>query len=126
MKENLKILIADDCTLMQLVMRTFLTGLHPQSEIQETSNLQETFTALAQAEFDLLLLDINMPNGDSTPDTVREILAKQKSIKVCMFSSNEKNTVEQYFLEAGAVGYIQKNQHIRVNAQQVLGAITYS
>ena len=120
MNQGLKILIVDDSELMRMVIKGFLKKFLSGFEISETPDLSETFNLLAKKDFDFVLLDINMPKGDSNPDTVREILSIQQNIKVCMFSGNDKSTLEQAYRNAGAIGYIQKNSNIATSLNEVL------
>lgn len=120
MNQGLKILIVDDSELMRMVIKGFLKKFLCGFEISETPDLPETFNLLAKKDFDFVLLDINMPKGDSNPDTVREILSIQQNIKVCMLSGNDKSTLEQAYRNAGAIGYIQKNSNIATSLNEVL------
>ncbi|MCX2430339.1 MULTISPECIES: response regulator [unclassified Pedobacter] len=120
MNQGLKILIVDDSELMRMVIKGFLKKFLSGFEISETPDLSETFNLLAKKDFDFVLLDINMPKGDSNPDTVREILSIQQNIKVCMFSGNDKSTLEQAYRNAGAIGYIQKDNNIATSLNEVL------
>lgn len=120
MNQGLKILIADDSELMRIVMKGFFKKFLSICEILESSDLSETFNLLNKQNFDFLLLDINMPSGDSTPDTVKEILAIQQNVKICMFSGNDKNTLEKDYLEAGAIGFIQKDKNMSEALKNIL------
>jgi len=120
MKKNLKILIADDSELMQLVMRGFFTKHLANASLKQTSNLNDTYFELSQQDFDLLLLDINMPNGDSTPQTVIDIKSKYPDLKVVMFSGNDRATLEESYLDAGAIGFIQKDERMSVCAKEII------
>ncbi|MFC3563403.1 response regulator [Pedobacter jamesrossensis] len=112
MKENLKILIADDSELMRLVMRGFFIKYLINPQIKQTTNLEETFNLLSAEKFDLLLLDINMPNGDSSPNTVFMIKKDHPDLKIVMFTGNDKKTLEAEYTAAGAIGFIQKDEHM--------------
>lgn len=120
MNNNLKILIADDSELMRIVMKGFFNKLLPSPQITQASNLNETFDLIRRESFDLLILDINMPNGDSNPKTVIEIHAIQPDLKVCMFSGNDKTLLEQSYYDAGAIGFIQKNEKMGSSAEELL------
>ncbi|MBC6109390.1 response regulator transcription factor [Pedobacter fastidiosus] len=120
MNNNLKILIADDSELMRIVMKGFFNKLLPSPIITQASNLNETFDLIRRESFDLLILDINMPNGDSNPKTVIEIHAIQPNLKVCMFSGNDKSLLEQSYYDAGAIGFIQKNEKMGSSAEELL------
>lgn len=120
MVENPKILIADDSELMRLLMKRFFSKWLSAPSIVERGNLPDTLTLLRQETFNFVLLDINMPKGDSNPNTVREILALQPDIKVCMFSGNDKAMLEQSYLDAGAIGFIQKDENMGAAIEQVI------
>jgi len=120
MKEGARILIADDNELMRMVMKGYFRKLIPSSEVFETTNLPDTFELLNREKFDFLLLDINMPRGDSNPNTVRKVHAIQPEIKVCMFTGNDKTTLEKQYTEAGAIAFIQKDEDMGLAIEDAL------
>ncbi|TDG35847.1 response regulator [Pedobacter changchengzhani] len=113
MKDNIKILIADDNQLLRVVMKNFFLEVCSSSKILETGDLEQTYNTLKTGHLDFLLLDINMPTGDATPEVVKGILANYPSLRICMFSGNEKSKLEQIYLEAGAMGFIQKDEKMK-------------
>ncbi|MCZ4223052.1 response regulator [Pedobacter rhodius] len=112
MKKHLKILIADDSELMKSLMRSILLKYLVNPVVMQTENLEETYKVLDEENFDLLLLDINMPAGDNTPQTVAEIKQKYPDLNVVMFSGNDKETLEPLYTKAGAFGFIKKDENI--------------
>jgi len=120
MKQKLNIIIADDSELMRLVMRGFFVKYLSNPKIMQTTNLEDTYTLLKEEQVDLLLLDINMPNGDSSPATVVCIKEHYPDLKIVMFSGNDKKTLEPAYLEAGAVGFIQKDEHLSACTMEML------
>lgn len=125
MVENIKILIADDSELMRLLMKRFFAKWLSSPIIVEKGNLPDTLEILRQESFNFVLLDINMPKGDSSPNTVKEILGIQPDIKVCMFSGNDKSALEQSYLDAGAIGFIQKDESMSSAAETVIKKVFY-
>lgn len=123
MTETIKILIADDNELMRLLMKRLFSKCLVSPNISETKDLPDTINYLKEEIIDFLLLDINMPQGDSDPNTIKEILAIQPDIKICMFSGNDKGVLEQGFLDAGAVGFIQKDENMGDSLQQVIKSV---
>ncbi|GGI26276.1 response regulator [Pedobacter mendelii] len=120
MKENLKILIADDNELMRMVMRGFFVKYLVSPHIKQTTNLLDTQNLLREEKFDLLLLDINMPNGDSSPQTIIDFIKEHPSLKIIMFSGNDKKTLGPAYLAAGAIGFIQKDEHMNTYAKEII------
>ena len=123
MKENLKILIADDNELMRVIMRGFFNKYLNGSIVFQTTNLEDTYTILTQEDINLLILDINMPDGDSSPQIVVEIKKQYPDLKVVMFSGNDKNTLETSYLDAGAIGFIQKDENMKIYTQELMARI---
>ncbi|RBQ03291.1 response regulator [Pedobacter miscanthi] len=123
MTETIKILIADDNDLMRLLMKRLFSKCLVSPNISETKDLPDTINYLKEEIIDFLLLDINMPQGDSDPNTIKEILAIQPDIKICMFSGNDKAVLEQGFLDAGAVGFIQKDENMGDSLQRVIKSV---
>ena len=120
MKEGIKVLIADDSDLMRMVMKGFFRKLLPLPNISELTNLPDTFELLHKEKFDFILLDINMPRGDSNPNTVKQIHAIQPDIKVCMFTGNDKAVLEKQYTDAGAMGFIQKDENMGAALEETL------
>jgi DNA-binding NarL/FixJ family response regulator len=120
MKQHPRILIVDDNDLMRTLMSNILKKLIGSSDLKLASNLTDAFTILGQDSFDLLLLDINMPQGDSSPETVALIKEMQPDMKVCMFSGNDKSILAQSFLDAGAIGFIQKDNTMGSSAAEIV------
>lgn len=123
MRENIKILIADDSELMRLVMRGFFKKLLLNFHVSETENLQDTHQKLKEEKFDLLLLDINMPNGDSNPNTVIELKAGYPDLHIVMFTGNDKKTLEAEYKAAGAFGFIQKDEHMNISTKEIINEL---
>lgn len=123
MKENLKILIADDSELMRVMMRGFFNKYLVGAVVYQSTNLEDTYAALKEEDIDLLVLDINMPDGDSSPQIVVEIKKEYPDLKIVMFSGNDKVILEPSYLEAGALGFIQKDEHIKSYTQELLNQI---
>jgi len=120
MVENIKILIADDSELMRLLLKRIFAKWIKSPVISERSNLPDTMELLGKEKFDFVLLDINMPKGDSSPNIVREMLSIQPALKICMFSGNDKAALEQNFLSAGAIGFIQKDENLSISLEQLI------
>ncbi|WP_316737306.1 response regulator [Pedobacter aquatilis] len=123
MKDNIRILIADDTELMRVVMRGFFKKLLSNPYVSETENLKDTHQKLSEEKFDLLLLDINMPNGDSSPKTVVEIKRNYPDLHIVMFTGNDKNTLEAEYTAAGAVGFIQKDENMNFYTKEIISKL---
>lgn len=76
---------------------------------------------LAEERFDLLILDVNLPDGSGL-DLLRQVRAKGDTVPVILLTANDLELDEVTGLEAGADDYITKPFSLavlraRVNAQ---------
>ena len=103
-----KILVADDHSIVRLGASVIITEKFKNTEIINATTIKEVYDHLNGSKFDLLLLDINMPGGNNIK-VIDEILNLQKDIKILVFSSYDENIYALRYIEAGAVGYLNKN-----------------
>ncbi len=106
--KKLKLLIADDHRLFIEGLRFLLKEEFDLDLLAYAVNGKDVIDKCNQEEFDLILMDINMPiiNGI---DTTRQIKSTHPSIKIIVLSMlNDLPTINKA-LEAGADGFILKN-----------------
>lgn len=103
-----EVLITDDHDIVRLGTSIVLKDVVQGANITQATNLEETIALLYGKTFHLLLLDINMPGGNNIK-MIETILAAQPSLKILVFSSYEESIYALRYIEAGALGYINKN-----------------
>lgn len=111
------LLLEDDTTLgrgIQLVLQD------PDVTIALTGTLSQAREMLAQKKFDLLILDVNLPDG-SALDLLREV-RQGEAVPVILLTANDLEMDVVTGLESGADDYITKPFSLailraRVNAQ---------
>lgn len=103
-----KILIADDHSIVRLGASVIINEKFKAAEITNATTIKEVYDQLSDKTFDLLLLDINMPGGNNIK-VIKEILNLQSDLKILVFSSYDENIYALRYIEAGAVGYLNKN-----------------
>ena len=79
--EPLTILIADDHPLFRKGLRALLATLPQVEVVGEAANGSEAVRLAAQLQPDVVLMDLQMPNGDGLT-AVRTIVAAQPSVRV--------------------------------------------
>ncbi|QUO38380.1 response regulator transcription factor [Dysosmobacter sp. Marseille-Q4140] len=89
-------------------------------------SLEKAREALEQERFDLLILDVNLPDGSGL-DLLRQVRAEGNAVPVILLTANDLELDEVTGLEAGADDYITKPFSLavlraRVNAQLRRGA----
>jgi two-component system, NarL family, invasion response regulator UvrY len=122
------ILIAEDHPVVRMGVSLLLKDMYEEAVIEEAANADDLFKSLSEKTFDLLLLDINIPGGNSA-QLVKLIKARQPGIPVLIFSSYEEDTYAMRYLKAGADGYIQKESEpaeIKKAIQKVLNHEIYT
>ena len=101
------VLIADDHPMVRAGLRQFLESDLQPREIVEAGSGQEVLDALRAARFDLLILDINMPDRGGL-DILRSIQASHPHLRVLVVSGYPERQYAVNVLKAGAAGYLQK------------------
>ena len=111
-------LLEDDETLGRGITMA-LTG--PETSVVCRTSLSSAREALEEDRFDLLILDVNLPDGSGL-DLLRQVLAEGDAAPAILLTANDLELDEVTGLEAGADDYITKPFSLavlraRVNAQ---------
>ena len=100
-----RILVVADESHIRRVMRTTLTS--NGYEVSEAMNGDEALGLVRSSDYDLVLLDVNMP-GKSGIETCREIRAMGSHPAIIMVTVRDSEADKVEALDAGADGYITK------------------
>lgn len=103
---SVKIIIADDHNVVLVGMSIMISDGIPKSEVDSVQSYPELLEVLSQTEYDVVLLDINMP-GTKNLKMIDEIKKLSPNIKIIVFTSHDENVGVQY-IKAGANSYISK------------------
>ena len=104
----IRILIADDHELFRQGLRVVL-DLRPDFEVvAEASNVAETIAAHAVHQPDLILLDLQMPDGTGI-DALTTIRSAQSDARVLMLTTYDGDEDIHRAMAAGASGYLLKS-----------------
>jgi two-component system invasion response regulator UvrY len=103
-----RILIADDHSVVRFGLQLLIKEIaETQCSIDFAKDGSEVLRLSRGNTYDILILDINMPNSDSL-NLVSQIIAIQPEIKILILSVNPEKVYAKRYLEAGAYGYVQK------------------
>jgi two-component system invasion response regulator UvrY len=102
-----KILIADDHPMVRTGLRALLADDRNITEIGEAASGAEALSSLQSGPWDLLILDINMPDRGGM-DVLREVRANHPAVKVLVLSVFPERQYALNVLKAGASGYLPK------------------
>jgi two-component system, NarL family, invasion response regulator UvrY len=103
------VLIADDHAMVRAGLRRWLEQDRSITAIGETASAADTLAQLRDRNWDLVVLDINLPDRSGI-DILRHIRTGQPSTKVLVISAFAERQYALYALRAGAAGYLAKDQ----------------
>jgi K+-sensing histidine kinase KdpD/CheY-like chemotaxis protein len=103
--KDIRVLIAEDNTINMLIAKRFLHKWDITTE--EAVNGIEALEKFAACHFDLLLIDLEMPEMDGYK-TIAEIRKTNKSIPVIAFTAAVYDNMQADLMNHGFTDYIQK------------------
>ncbi|HTE00728.1 MAG TPA: response regulator transcription factor [Mucilaginibacter sp.] len=102
-----KILIADDHSAIRIGVKQICASEFPFVQFGEAVNHAEVFQRLKESDWDILILDIDLP-GRSGLDILKQIKAEKIKVPVLMFSFHSEEQIALRALKIGASGYLSK------------------
>ena len=102
-----RFLLVDDHVVVRSGIKVLLSEIYKPAEIHEAFDGESTVEKLKTNQFDLIMLDIQMPNTD-TLGLMKVIHQNYPSAKVLIFSMSAENIYAKRFMKAGAFGFISK------------------
>lgn len=100
-------LVADDHSVVRQGISLLIKELFLNAEIYQSGTFKDTFKVLKETRIDLLVLDINFPDGNSL-NMIAEVKSIQPDLKILMFSAYDEDIYAMRYLNAGASGYLNK------------------
>jgi two-component system invasion response regulator UvrY len=103
----LKILIADDHSIVRQGLKQIVTETQDMIVAGEASDGQELLNIMSKGDYDVVVLDITMPYINGI-DALKELKTKWPKIPVLMLSIHPEEHYALRALKAGASGYLTK------------------
>lgn len=125
---GIHILIAEDHPLVLTGIQHLLAEHRPDAAVTAATDFRKAVALLEKQKFDLLIMDIDLPGGD-TVGMVQAVRLRQPDLPILVCSSYDEQLYALPFLKAGANGYISKtavNTDFAQAVDQVLGGRTYA
>lgn len=122
-----QILLVDDHSIVRTGLKLLIKDFLSHANIDEANNGDSALKKIKQKNYDLVIMDVNMPDTDSF-GTVENILSLKPSTKIMMFSMNAEEVFAKRYLKMGAMGYLRKdvpNSEIEKAINIVLSGKTY-
>jgi DNA-binding NarL/FixJ family response regulator len=101
-------LLVDDHSIVRTGLKLLIQEFFAHSNIDEAYDGDSAFEKIKNHDYDLVVMDVNMPNTDSS-GILETILAFKPSVKIIMFSMNAENMYAKRYLKLGAMGYLRKD-----------------
>ncbi len=116
---HLQILVADDNAINRKLMSALLQSYGHDLKLVE--NGQEALLALENQEFDLVLMDIQMPvlGGIAATKVIRESKSSYRNIPIIALTANAMKGARETYLAAGMNGYVSKP----INPEELFASI---
>ena len=115
----MKVLLADDHALFRDGMRVLLEPMWSELSLLETASFDQTLKMLqAHSDFDLILLDLGMPDATYN-DGIRSILSLAPTTPIVVISARQSSEVIHSVLSLGAKGYLPKSSDSKVMAHAI-------
>lgn len=106
-KVNVRIIVADDHGIVRMGLIQTIKRLLPAATVSEVEDYKSLYKAILKEEFDLAIMDVNMPNG-SVQEAIDYIKIHQPNLRILIFSSQDEELYAIRYLKMGAGGYLSK------------------
>jgi DNA-binding NarL/FixJ family response regulator len=103
----IRILIADDHVIVRAGLKQFIADQPDMQVTGEAATGSEAIALVRAAEFDIVLLDISMPDKNGI-DTLKTLRQTRPELPVLMLSGYAEEQYAVSLLRAGAAGYLNK------------------
>jgi len=115
----LSILLADDHEVMRLSMRHALQPLADEIRWFEAADVAQVETHLASgADFDLALVDLNMPGAEGVP-TIARWRRQYPALPLVVLSATEDVALVRELIALGVSGFVPKSDAAAVMLQAI-------
>lgn len=104
---KIKILIADDHAIVREGLKQIVAEEPDMIVVGEAGNSNELFDLLSKENFNIIILDINMP-GKSGLEALKDIKHQYPELPVLILSMYSEDHYGLRSLKAGASGYLKK------------------
>ncbi len=104
----MRILIADDHTIVREGIKMLLTEAYPNAEIVDVSDSVDLMKLVYKGKWDAIICDISMPPGDSGLEAIKQIKEYSPKTPVIILSMHGADQYAVRAIKAGAMGYLTK------------------
>ncbi len=106
-EQNIRILIADDHAIVREGLKQVVAQSQEMQVAGEADSAAALFRLLEQEDWDIIILDINMPDRSGL-DALKQIRLQYPDIPVLILSMYGEDQYGVRAIKAGAAGYLKK------------------
>jgi DNA-binding NarL/FixJ family response regulator len=103
-------LLVDDHSIVRAGLKIMIRQQFVSASFDEAENAQEAFSLLKAKTYEIVIMDLNMPNSDPF-DIIEYIKKNRAEIKIIVLTMNNEETFAKRFYKAGVKGFIHKANH---------------
>ena len=115
----MRILLIEDHFLVRMSQKIVLNEVYREATIVEAESFEAGISHIQALPFDLILLDIDIPDGKSKP-MIERIRQLQPGVVILMCSGADEQTQALEYITSGANGYLSKS----ADKEEIITAIT--
>jgi two-component system invasion response regulator UvrY len=104
----MKIIIADDHTIVREGIKLLLIEAFPFAEITDVCDSVDLLKLIRKEKYDVVICDISMPPGDSGLESIKQIKEIYPKLPIIILSMHSPDQYAVRTIRAGAVGYLTK------------------
>lgn len=104
----MRVLLADDHTIVRDGIRHVLMESHPDISIVDVSSSEELIQQAKKEKWDVIVTDISMPPGKSGLEAIQEIKKAKPDIPILVLSMHAPAQYALQAIKSGASGYLTK------------------
>ena len=104
----IRILVADDHTVVRRGLRQILLEGFPGALVEEVGDAEDLIKNIVKSEWDVVISDLSMP-GRSGLDALQQIKQLHPNLPVLILSIHPEEQYALRVLKAGASGYLSKD-----------------
>jgi DNA-binding NarL/FixJ family response regulator len=105
---KLKILLVDDHAIVRVGLKQMLTDAFAQLEVTEVGTGQDALANVQAASWDLIILDINLPDTNGL-DVLKKLKTLRSGLPVVVLSFHPEEQYAVRALKSGASAYVTKD-----------------
>jgi DNA-binding NarL/FixJ family response regulator len=109
MTEMLRVLIVDDHSAIRAGVRSVLESAGDMTVVGEAASADAVLPLVERRRPNVITMDINLGNGDSGMDAIRDVLAVYPDIGIMIFTAFGERQMLTEGLDSGARGFLVKD-----------------